>query len=143
MATYKQTVGTAVTNYAGDKPNVVEGELWYDSTNKDFKYQYPNTTSAWSTGGSLNTAKGDLGNAGTQTATLSFGGEIAPITAQTEQYNGTSWTEVAELTTTRGGSSGNGTGLLGFTAGGEAPPGATTATEEWTVNLANKTITTS
>ena len=39
MATYKQTVGTAVTNYAGDKPNVVEGELWYDSTNKDFKYQ--------------------------------------------------------------------------------------------------------
>ena len=34
--------------------------------------------------------------------------------------NGTSWTEVAELTTTRGGSSGNGTGLLGFTAGGEA-----------------------
>ena len=41
MATYKETVGTAVVNYAGNYPGVVEGELWYDSTNKDFKYQYP------------------------------------------------------------------------------------------------------
>ena len=52
MATYKETVGTAVTNYAGNNPGVVEGELWYDSTNKDFKYQYPNVTAAgsWKTG---------------------------------------------------------------------------------------------
>jgi hypothetical protein len=59
MATYKQTVGTAVVNYAGNYPGAVEGELWYDSTNKDFKYQYPNVTAAgaWSTGGNLNTAR--------------------------------------------------------------------------------------
>lgn len=44
MATYKEKVGTAVVNYAGDYPGAVEGELWYDSTNKDFKYQYPNAT---------------------------------------------------------------------------------------------------
>ena len=65
MATYKEKVGTAVVNYAGDYPGAVEGELWYDSTNKDFKYQYPNVTAAcsWKTGGSLNTARYGLGGA--------------------------------------------------------------------------------
>ena len=59
MATYKEKVGTAVVNYAGNYPGAVEGELWYDSTNKGWKYLYPNVTTsgAWSTGGSLNTAR--------------------------------------------------------------------------------------
>ena len=98
MATYKQTVGTAVTNYAGDKPSVVEGELWYDSTNQHFKYQYPNTIDAWSTGGNLNTARSQITGAGTQTATIAFGGIPTSNDALTESYNGTSWTEVADLT---------------------------------------------
>jgi hypothetical protein len=41
MSTYKGIQGTAVTNYAGDKPGVVDGEVWYDSTAAAFKYQYP------------------------------------------------------------------------------------------------------
>ena len=67
MATYKETVGTAVTNYAGNNPGVVDGELWYDSTNKDFKYQYPNVTAAgsWRTGNNINTARSVGGSAGT------------------------------------------------------------------------------
>ena len=48
MAKYKDLVGTAVVNFAGNNPAAVEGQLWYDSTNKDFKYQYPNVTSAGS-----------------------------------------------------------------------------------------------
>jgi hypothetical protein len=32
-----------------------------------------------------------LGGAGTQTAALAFGGLISPITAATEEYDGTSW----------------------------------------------------
>ena len=48
MATYKEKVGTSVVNYAGNYPGAVDGELWYDSTNKDFKYQYPNVTAAGS-----------------------------------------------------------------------------------------------
>lgn len=72
MATYKEKVGTAVVNYAGDYPGAVEGELWYDSTNKDFKYLYPNVTAAgsWRTGGSLNTARDGIGNAGSYTSAL-------------------------------------------------------------------------
>ena len=55
MASYKETVGTAGTNYAGNNPAVLEGELWYDSTNKDFKYQYPSLTAtgSWRTGPGL------------------------------------------------------------------------------------------
>ena len=52
MATYKEKVGTTVVNYAGNYPGAADGELWYDSTNKDFKYQYANVTAAgsWSAG---------------------------------------------------------------------------------------------
>ena len=76
MATYKEKVGTSVVNYAGNYPGAVEGELWYDSTNKDFKYQYPNVTSAgaWSTGGALNTARQYAGGAGTSNSSfITFG----------------------------------------------------------------------
>ena len=45
MATYKEKVGTSVVNYAGNYPGAVKGELWYDSTNKDFKYQFPQCNS--------------------------------------------------------------------------------------------------
>ena len=48
MATYKEKVGTAVVNYAGNYPGAVDGELWYDSTNKGFQYQYANVTAAGS-----------------------------------------------------------------------------------------------
>ena len=91
MATYKEKVGTAVVNYAGDYPGAVEGELWYDSTNKDFKYLYPNVSSAgtWRTGGSLNTARDGIGNAGSYTSALGFGGG-SKVTI-TEKYDATTF----------------------------------------------------
>ena len=46
MAKYKDLVGTGVVNFAGNNPAAVRGQLWYDSTNKDFKYLYPNVTAA-------------------------------------------------------------------------------------------------
>jgi len=98
MSTYKGIQGTAVTNYAGDKPGVVDGEVWYDSTAAAFKYQYPNVTSAgaWRTGGNLNTARQYLAGAGVQTSSLAFGGSpqgpATPQLGNTELYNGSSWT---------------------------------------------------
>ena len=78
MATYKEKVGTSVVNYAGNYPGAVEGELWYDSTNKDFKYLYPNVSSAgsWRTGNNANTARAyaAASTAGTQTASIIFNG---------------------------------------------------------------------
>ena len=101
MATYKETVGTAVVNYAGNYPGVVKGELWYDSTNKDFKYQYPNVTSAgsWRTSGNMNTARNGMWGAGIATAALAFGGY--PTTGDTESWDGSTWTEMNNLNTAR------------------------------------------
>ena len=131
MATYKETVGTAVVNYAGNYPGAVKGELWYDSTNKDFKYQYPNVTAAgsWRTAGSLNQAKYEAAGAGvgTTTAGLSFGGRTtspgAPgKLAKTELYDGTSWTEVNDLGTARNEIAGSGTSTAALAFIGVAPP---------------------
>ena len=64
MATYKESVGTAVTNVAGDFPGAADGELWFNSTAKTFQYQYAATTGAWSTGGvvTMNLPAGTLGD---------------------------------------------------------------------------------
>ena len=50
MATYKEKVGTAVTNNAGAFPGAADGELWFNSTASTFQYQYGATAAAWSTG---------------------------------------------------------------------------------------------
>ena len=57
MAEYKDIHGTAVRNSAGNLAGAKTGELFYDSTNRDFKYQYPNVTTAgsWSTSNNINT----------------------------------------------------------------------------------------
>src|SRR5210317_1560755 len=101
MSTYKKEVGTSVINYAGDYPGAADGQLWYDSTNTNFKYSYGATTNAWSTGGNLNTGRSNLIGTGTQTSALGAGGDGSPRSAATESWDGTSWTEVNDLNTAR------------------------------------------
>ena len=38
MATYKEKVGTAVTNNAGAYSGAADGELWFNSTASTFQY---------------------------------------------------------------------------------------------------------
>ena len=97
MADYKDIAGTTVRGNAGNLTGAKTGELFYDSTNEDFKYRFPNVTTAgaWSTGNSLNTVRRGAAGSGTKTAGLAFGGEGDPPTyALTESYNGATWTEV-------------------------------------------------
>ena len=107
MAEYKDIVGTTVRVNAGDLSGAKTGELFYDKTNSDFKYKHPNTTSsgAWRTGGNMNTARYQLGAAGTQTSALAFGGLTTARVAITESYNGGTWTEVSDLNQGRTGKS--------------------------------------
>jgi hypothetical protein len=53
-------------------------------------------------------------------------------TGATEEYNGTSWTSVASLTTARRFLSGMGNTTAGLASGGQTTPSVTNATEEWT-----------
>ena len=78
MANYKDIHGTTVRNSAGNLSGAKEGELFFDSTNLDFKYQFPAKTSAgaWRTGGSMNTGRRRPGGTGASNASaLAFGGD--------------------------------------------------------------------
>jgi hypothetical protein len=104
MAEYKGIHGTKVQNYTSDPDNPITGQVWYNETSQTLKFQYENVTTAgsWSTGGTLNTVRRGLAGAGTKTAGLVFGGEgDPPVYAQTESYDGSTWTEVNDLNTAR------------------------------------------
>jgi hypothetical protein len=57
--------------------------------------------SSWTVVASLNSPRYGGATAGTQTAGLYSGGDLPPNTAKTESWDGTSWTEVADLATAR------------------------------------------
>ena len=81
----------------------------------------------------LNTARGGLAGTGRgpNTATLAVGGEASPgIVGVTEDWNGVSWVEVADLSTARTSLGGAGDSTAGIVFGGSAPS-ITGATEEW------------
>ena len=101
MATYYDIFGQKVQYLSSDPSNVVEGQVWYNETDNVAKYEIPNVLTSWRTGGSLNTARGLFaGSSTSQTAAIAFGGS-PPDRALTEDWNGPSWTEVADLNTAR------------------------------------------
>jgi hypothetical protein len=105
----------------------VEGQLYFNSTTNTFKETITDIAGAtWSSGGSTNTAREFAGRAGSQTAGLTFGGAGTPSAlAITELYNGSSWTEVADLNTARGYLLlGNGTSTSALCSGGDVNPPA-------------------
>ena len=130
MSDYKVSNGTTIQNYAGNLPGAGEGQVWYDSTAKKFKNIF-NNPGAWATGGNMNTARGGLRGAGTQTVALAFGGILANNSAavQTEKYNGTAWTEVNDLSTARRNLAGAGVQTSALAVGGDQIPGVTANNE--------------
>ena len=122
------------------------GAIYGGVTNTTLPQTYSSATeeydgSSWTSGGTLNTAKGNASNAGTQTAAVVFGGQdktpgtgSVALTA-TELYNGTSWTtNPATLNTGRSSlaASGKGTQTAALAFGGyNGPPTYLTSTESW------------
>jgi hypothetical protein len=88
----------------------------------------------WTEVNDLNTARTNIAGSGLQTAALAFAGFVPPRTTLTEKWNGTNWTEVADLSTARYDTTavGAGTTANNLAIGGNAAPGQTDATEEWT-----------
>ena len=100
MANYQAIHGTTVRNSAGNLSGAKEGELFYDSTNLDFKYQFPATTSAgaWRTGGDLNQARShSQGGGGVSNSSAMWAGGYPGYYNNTELYDGATWTEVNNL----------------------------------------------
>jgi len=115
-----------------------EGEVFYSDTDKEFKVGV--IVEAWASGGNINLARDQLGGAGTQTAGLIFGGNASmpPGSAsdsprnESEEYNGTSWTEGSNLNTSRTSLGGAGTQTAGLGFGGYTyPNNRSVASEEY------------
>jgi len=110
------------------------------------------TAAAWASGGNLNTGRYELGTVGTQTAGLAFGGNRAVnsptgLRAETEEYNGTSWSEQNDLPAAKA-TQGFGTQTAAVACGGTIAPNPTAGatTEEyngssWTSSGALNTAT--
>jgi hypothetical protein len=80
----------------------------------------PGTT--WSSGGALPSAVNENAGAGaTYNAALSFGGNISGVVSESDSYNGTSWSEIAELNTARRLLAGAGTQTAALAYGGWPP----------------------
>ena len=137
MATYKELKGTNIQVVSDDPSNPIEGQVWYNTTDNVLRYDKGVVAAAWASGGALNTG-GIIPNngAGTLTAGL-IGGRLQEAgpspgnKANTEQYNGTSFSEVNDLNTAR---SAGAMGGLAYTSalwvGGQTPP-LTGKTESW------------
>ena len=138
MGTYKGIQGSLVETLSSDPGTIseVQGKLWYNTTSNTWKLA---TTSAgaWSTGTVLNQGRNIAGYAGTsQTSALIFGGSIAypyNFPGRTEQYNGTTWTELADQTTARARGQSNGTATAALWIGGfpSSPTTPVALTEAW------------
>ena len=131
MANYKDIHGTNIETVASDPSNPVNGQVWYNSTDLVLKGFTSNPSGTWSTGTAVNTARGYAGSAGQRTAALVFGGGPPPAPtaiANTEQWNGTSWTETGDLNTKRAFVAGGGTYTSALASGGDQLTGVT---ESW------------
>ena len=106
--------------------------------------------STWTVGtGTINNLRTVGGGSGPATLSLLYGGQGGGTTriGNTESYDGTTWTELADLATARygeGAPAGTQNAALFFVGGDTSPPEASNATEEWNNPIyANKTVTVS
>ena len=94
----------------------------------------------------MTTGRYSAGASGTSTNGLFFGGQ-SPDTGKTESWNGSAWTEINDMSTARyAGASSQGPASSSTSAlysGGYTGTAYSGASEEWTADIANKTITTS
>jgi hypothetical protein len=134
MSEYKGIHGGKIQNFTTNPDNPIEGQVWYNETDGNWKVSSISTVGAWSTGGDLNTARSKaMGVAESSTSALVTGGSTPPTTTNTELYDGSTWTEVNDLNTARYQSVASGTQTAAISAGGRTPvaPSGTTINESW------------
>ena len=133
MAKYKGIQGYSVQKLSADPTasSNTTGQLWYNSTTGKFKISIE-SSGAWSSGTAYPVARNGTYNAGPSTANVTWGGWTS-ITASNE-YDGTTWTAVANMSLASAGRGAIGTTRSAIAAGAITPPGSTyvVTTEEWT-----------
>tara|TARA_Y100001972_G_scaffold103460_1_gene129766 strand:+ start:210 stop:1346 length:1137 start_codon:yes stop_codon:yes gene_type:complete len=137
VTAFDSSLGDFVETTASDvsASPTTRGQLFYNTTDGVLR-GIRLGTAAWSSGGNLNLGRHNGGNSGTKAAGLFFGGKVYPNTFknESEEYNGTSWTEGNNLGTARMiAGAGTQTAGLGFggTNGAPGSTGVQSKTEEY------------
>ena len=109
---------------------ITEGQLYFNSTTNTFKETITDLAGgAWAAGGNLNAPRSMMASASAapQDAAMAFGGfQTSPSStslADTEEYNGTAWTEVNNVNTARRLAVGTGSQPAALMATGQVSPG--------------------
>ena len=136
MGDYITIKGSTVQSLASDPSNPIEGQVWYNTTSGVLKGRAGIPAGAWSSGGTINTTRSYMGAAGaSNTAALVYGGDDGVGSRYqdvTESYNGSAWTEVADLNDEYGGGFGFGSQTNAMSATGATEGhGVLTDSETW------------
>ena len=134
MTDYKAIKGKQVLSIASDLDNAEgEGQIWFNTTSADFK-TIVKVAGVWSTGANVGTARANPEGAdrSTPSAGLIFGGRTSGSAGggDTEEYNGTAWSEQNDLNVNRWRGGGAGTQTAGFSFGGSTGPTTHVGTAE-------------
>ncbi len=121
MSNYKALSGLRIKYLSSDPANPIVGEMWYNSS--EFKIKCAPLIAAWSAGGNMNTGINYRYAGGTQTAAFGAGGynpslPHLAVEANTEEYDGSSWTNTNDMGTARYSGCGCGTQTAGLATGG-------------------------
>ena len=117
MATYKELHGVNI-QYRDSDATANEGDVWYNSGTSTLKMYA--SLGSWASGNDLNNANDEAGYLGTQTAAMHFGGRNPSVSGltDTETYDGSTWSETADLPATVYMNAGFGTTTAGVSVGG-------------------------
>ena len=129
MTTYRQVKGYSIKSVSSDPANIKEGQIWYNSSTKVVKVA-PNVE-AFGSAPQINTARygGASGSLAPTDTAIGFCGYAPPVgpnysggRQQTEQYDGSSWSEVGDTNTGRYSCAGFGTSTAAIVVAGVNGP---------------------
>ena len=123
MTTYKEIKGTQIQVLSSDPTNLVDGQVWYNSTDQAVKAAVFSADTVTS-GGNYPETLYQAGSAGVQTAALGYGGRPNNNrTTGSYSYNGSNWTSTPSLNSARSVfQSSFGTSTSAIAVNGQGPP---------------------
>ena len=133
MSDYKGIKGFQVQTRTEDPSEGIAGDFYYNSTTGQFKTVNDGgpPIGSWSSGGNLPANYINMGAFGGRDSVTTGGASSSTArVGDSFQYNGASWSEIAELNTVRDQTTGLGTQNSGLVAGGQAPS-VVGNTENW------------
>ena len=127
MSDFRTLKGLFIKHVSSDPSNLGAGDIWFNTTTQ--KLRVVTSIGAWASGNNMGTARYQLSGCGTQTAGLGYGGYAAPgdpgSLDNTEEYNGSSWSDGEAMSSKRSQLSGQhvGTQTAALSIGGNSPAG--------------------